>query len=250
MRLTAAAADRATQRRHAQGSGEPADLSLFARVSGRTTPSDTWPWACRRWAAAAGPRPTTSARWRWPSNRCGGRRCCPSAQPAAGVEPKTPAPLAEKSQLGARLAGRQWVTTRRIAAAARLRSAIDDRQGQAPARAGRQRHQHPRRPAGQRPALVAHRGRADLARGPDRADPAFLLPRSELDRHAGRPAGLRRLRRAEHPVRHRRPAETGRLSARHRRVRRRFDRHGGRAAAAELAASTWAARPSIRPPSP
>ena len=31
--------------------------------------------------------------------------------PAAGVEPKTPAPLAEKSQLGARLANRQWITT-------------------------------------------------------------------------------------------------------------------------------------------
>jgi homocysteine S-methyltransferase len=31
--------------------------------------------------------------------------------PAASVEPKTPAPLAEKSQLGARLAGRQWITT-------------------------------------------------------------------------------------------------------------------------------------------
>ncbi len=31
--------------------------------------------------------------------------------PAAGVEPKPPAPLAEKSQLGARLADRQWITT-------------------------------------------------------------------------------------------------------------------------------------------
>ncbi len=31
--------------------------------------------------------------------------------PAARVEPKTPAPLAEKSQLGARLAGRQWITS-------------------------------------------------------------------------------------------------------------------------------------------
>jgi homocysteine S-methyltransferase len=33
------------------------------------------------------------------------------AAPAAGVEPKTPAPLAEKSQLGARLAARQWIAT-------------------------------------------------------------------------------------------------------------------------------------------
>ncbi len=31
--------------------------------------------------------------------------------PAASVEPKPPAPLAEKSQLGARLAGRQWITS-------------------------------------------------------------------------------------------------------------------------------------------
>jgi homocysteine S-methyltransferase len=35
----------------------------------------------------------------------------PQAAPAAGVEPKKAAPLAERSQLGARLAARQWITT-------------------------------------------------------------------------------------------------------------------------------------------
>jgi homocysteine S-methyltransferase len=35
----------------------------------------------------------------------------PQSAPAVGVEAKTPAPLAEKSQLGKRLAARQWITT-------------------------------------------------------------------------------------------------------------------------------------------
>ena len=41
----------------------------------------------------------------------GRAKVLPPIAPAAGVEPKTPAPLAEKSQLGARLANRQWITT-------------------------------------------------------------------------------------------------------------------------------------------
>jgi methionine synthase / methylenetetrahydrofolate reductase(NADPH) len=35
----------------------------------------------------------------------------PTATPAKGVEPRSPAALAEKSQLGVRLAGRRWITT-------------------------------------------------------------------------------------------------------------------------------------------
>jgi methionine synthase / methylenetetrahydrofolate reductase(NADPH) len=35
----------------------------------------------------------------------------PTAAPAAGVQPKTPAALAKRSQLGARLANHQWITT-------------------------------------------------------------------------------------------------------------------------------------------
>ena len=129
VRLTHAAADRAAQRRHAQGSREPPHLSLLAGVSGRATPSATWSWARRPWAAAAAPRPSTSARWPRPSSRWRGRRCSRVvAEPAAGVEPKPPAPLAEKSRLG-RAAGRPPVGHHgRTAAAARLRPAVDDRQ--------------------------------------------------------------------------------------------------------------------------
>jgi methionine synthase / methylenetetrahydrofolate reductase(NADPH) len=41
----------------------------------------------------------------------GRAKVLPPPAPAAGVEPKKPAPLAEKSPLGARLANRQWITT-------------------------------------------------------------------------------------------------------------------------------------------
>ena len=151
-----------------------------------------------------------------------------------GVEPKDARPAGRKIA-ARRPAGQPPVDHhRRTAAAARLRSAIDGGEGQGLARARRRRDQHPRRPAGQRRLSSLVAAERILREAGDRADPALLLPRSEPDRHAGRPAGLRGLRRAEHSVRHRRSAQAGRLSARHRRVRRRFDRHGGRAAAVEL----------------
>ena len=52
------------------------------------------------------------------------RRTEPTVKAAAAVPLKPPAPLAEKSQLGKRLAAGQWVTTRRTGAAAGLRSAV------------------------------------------------------------------------------------------------------------------------------
>ena len=73
----------------------------------------------------------------------------PVAQPAR-VEPKPPAPLAEKIRTR-RPPGRPPMGDQRgTAAAARLRFAIDRGQGQSAPRAGDQRHQHPRRPPGQR----------------------------------------------------------------------------------------------------
>ena len=174
----------------------------------------------------------------------------PPPAPVAGVQPKTPAPLAEKSQFGARLAGRQWVTTVELLPPRGYDLRLDGREGQGVAGAGRVRDQHPRRSAGQRPALVASGRRTHFARSPDRTDPALLLPRSEPDRNAGRPAGVCGLRRAEHPFRDRRSAQAGRLSARHRRVRCRLDRHDGRTAAAQLRHRPGRPGASTRPRSP
>ena len=76
-----------------------------------STPSDTWGWARRPSAAVAEPRPSTSAKWRWPSSRWGGRRSCRRPRRRRAWSRRRPLPLAEKSQLGARLANRQWITT-------------------------------------------------------------------------------------------------------------------------------------------
>ena len=102
---------------------------------------------------------------------------------------------------------------RRACPAAGLRSRFHGGQEPHASRAWRDGDQHPRRSPGQRPHLAADHGRADPPRGPDRADPPFLLPRPQPDRHAGRSPGLCGLRRAEHPLRDRRSAQAGRLSA-------------------------------------
>ena len=231
-----AAADRAAQRRHAQGGREPPHLPLLARVSGRVRQALRGPGRVGRRRllrhhARAHPR---GGRWR--SSRWPGRRSKPAVvAPARAVEPKPPPPLAEKSQLGRRLAARQWVTTVELLPPRGYDLRSTDREEPSTLHErGVTRSTFPTAPGPVARHLAADHRRAHPARGRDRADPALLLPRPEPDRHAGRPAGLRGLRHPQHPVRDRRPAQAGRLSARHRRVRRRFDRHGGRAAAAQL----------------
>ena len=235
VRADHAAADRAAQRRHAQGSRKPPHLLLLAGVSGRAMPSVTWAWARRRWAAAAAPRPSTSARWPRPSSRWRGRR---SRRRLTGRRPASsrsrPRRWPRSRGSAGRLASRQWVTTVELLPPRGYDLPSTDRQEP------RRSHERgvdainipdgPRASARISPLVTAERIQQEAG---IEADPALLLPRPQPDRHAGRPAGLRGLRHPQHPVRHRRPAQAGRLSARHRRVRRRFDRHGGRAAAAQ-----------------
>ena len=66
-----------------------------------------------------------------------------------------------------------------------------------------------------------------------RNDPSLRLPRSQPARHAVRPARRARDGRAQPAAHHRRSAAGRRLSRRHRRVRRRFDRPHQRGHAAE-----------------
>ena len=116
VRLIDAAAGRAAQRRHPQGSREPPHLFLLARVSDRATPSGyvglgasavggccgTTPEHIREMALAVKPLAAAQVA----ADR--GSRPRPCA-------PKPPAPLAEKSRLGERLAARPMGHHRRTA---------------------------------------------------------------------------------------------------------------------------------------
>ena len=151
VRLTHAAADRAAQRRHPQGSREPPHLFLLARISGRVRQALRGPGRVGR-RRLLRDHARAYPRGGFGRQAAGARaKVLPSvAETAAGVEPKTPAPLAEKSRLGARLAGRQWITTVELLPPRGydLRSTIE--KATALQRAGRQRDQHSRRSAGQR----------------------------------------------------------------------------------------------------
>ena len=105
----AAAAGRAAQRRHAQGSREPPHLFLFARVSGRIRQ------AIRGLGVSAvggccGTTPDHIREVARPSSRCGGRRCCTVAA-GGGRRAENAGPAGREIATRARLAGRQWVAT-------------------------------------------------------------------------------------------------------------------------------------------
>ncbi len=160
------------------------------------------------------------------------RRTDPIVKAVAAVPLKEPAPLAEKSALGKMLSAGQWVTTVELVPPRGYDLSSTVNKSRTLRKRGVTAINIPDGPR-HRAHLAADHGRADSPRGPDRADPAFLLPRPQPDRHAGRLAGLCGMPRAEHPLRDGRSAQAGRLSARHRSLRCRFDRHGGRAEAAQ-----------------
>ena len=106
-----AAADRAAQRRHAEGSREPPDLPLLARVSGQLRQAIRGPGRVGRGRllrnhAGAHPRGGVGRQ-----AAAAGRRSCRKQRRPRASSRRTPPRLAEKSQLGGRLAARQWITT-------------------------------------------------------------------------------------------------------------------------------------------
>ncbi len=140
--------------------------------------------------------------------------------------PCRPCPWRQKSKLGAKLAEGKFVAFVEILPPRGV-DAIPRNRRRPPLRRARHRlHQRARRPARQRPHERPGHLPAHPAAGRHRSRQPFLLPRPQHPGHPIRAAGRAHRGRAQPDLHHRRSAAHGRLSRRHRGVRRGRHRPG------------------------